>query len=130
MDTGAGTSPWTAHPQALNVMYANLETHALQRREAFVGTSGSVITRENAGGVRFYAHQFYDGAGKQRERYLAGPVGAPNVEAKAAELRDRILELKALVPTFRLLGREGFNLVDPATYGTIATLYNHRVFEA
>lgn len=130
MDIGGRTPAWTPHPQALAVMYANLETYALQRREAFVGTAGSVIARQNASGVRFYAHQFYDATGKQRERYLAGPIGAPAAEAKADELRARIGELKALVPTFRMLGREGFNLVDPRAYGAIAALHNRGVFAA
>jgi hypothetical protein len=130
MDTRKAPSLWTAHPAALNVMYANLESFALQRREAFVGTAGSVIQRKNASGVRFHVHQFYDASGKQRERYVAGPVGASAADAKADELAGRILELKALVPTFRLLGREGFNLVDPPTYATIAALHNRGVFEA
>jgi hypothetical protein len=130
MDIGLGVPRWTTHPPALNVMYANLETYALGRREAFVGTSGSVIARANAGGVRFYVHQFYDATGKQRERYLAGPIGSSTADAAAQDLRARILELKELVPAFRLLGREGFNLVDRGTYGTIAALHNHRVFEA
>ncbi len=130
MDTQTPTSRWAAHPQALNVMYANLEAYALQRQNAFVGTAGSVIERENANGVRFYVHQFYDATGKQRERYLGGPVGAPDANTKADELRARIVELKALVPTFRMLGREGFNLIDPRAYGTIAALHNRGVFEA
>ena len=130
MDTKTPTALWTAHPQALNVMYANLEIHALQHREAFVGTAGSVIERKNASDVRFYAHQYYDAAGKQRERYLAGPVGAAEADAKAEELRARILELKTLVPTFRMLGREGFSLVDTRTYATIAALHNRGVFSA
>ncbi|MES1204485.1 MAG: GSU2403 family nucleotidyltransferase fold protein [Pseudomonadota bacterium] len=89
-----------------------------------------MIERENARGVRFYVHQFYDAAGKQRERYLAGPVGGAEADTRAKELRGRIGELKALVPTFRMLGREGFNLVDPRAYGTIAALHNGGVFEA
>lgn len=45
-------------------------------------------------------------------------------------MRDRIAEAKDLVPTLRMLGREGFNLVDAKTYGTIAALHNHGVFAA
>lgn len=130
MDIRVPPSRWSSHPQPLNVMYANLEAHALQAREAFLGTAGSVIERENARGVRFYVHQFYDAAGKQRERYLAAPVGGADADTKAEALRGRIAELKALVPTFRLLGREGYNMVDPRAYGTIAALHNGGVFEA
>lgn len=130
MDTRARGARWAAHPQALNVMYANLEAYALQRREAFLGTAGSVIERQNARDVRFYVHQFYDATGKQRERYLAAPVGRAEADAKARAMRDRIAELKALVPTLRMLGREGFNLVDPRAYATLAALHNGGVFDA
>lgn len=116
--------------RALTVLYADLESQALGQREAFVGTGGSVVERKNATGFRYYAHAFYDGDGKKRERYLAGPVGTEGPDTATRELRARIEELKALVPKLRLLGREGFSLVDRKTYATLATLHNHGVFEA
>src|SRR3989344_8196518 len=121
---------YTPHRRALTVLYADLEGYALQQREVFIGTAGSVIERKNAAGFRFYAHQFYDGESKKRERYLAGPVGDPKVDAAVAELSARIKELKEIVPSLRLLGREGFNLVDAKTYATLASLHNHGVFAA
>jgi hypothetical protein len=121
---------YTPHRRALTVLYADLESYALNQREVFVGTAGSVIERQNATGFHFYAHQFYDGEGKKRERYLAGPVGDPKADTAAAELRARIKELKEIVPSLRLLGREGFNLVDAKTYATLASLHNHGVFAA
>jgi hypothetical protein len=102
----------------------------LSQHEVFVGTAGSVIQRKNASNFRFYAHQYYDGDGKKRERYLAGPIGTPEADAAAEKMRARIHEVKELVPSLRLLGREGFNLVDPKTYATLASLHNHRVFAA
>ena len=89
-----------------------------------------MIERENASGFRFYSHQYYDGAGRKREHYLAGPIGTPDADAAAARLRARIGEMKELVPSLRLLGREGFNLVDSKTYATLASLRNHHVFAA
>jgi hypothetical protein len=118
------------HPTALNVLYAEIESATSQRVDAFVGTAGAVIERTNAGGFRYYAHKAYDAEGKSRERYVAGPVGDADADATADALRARIHEVKELVPTLRMLGREGFALVDAKTYATLATLHNHRIFEA
>jgi hypothetical protein len=112
------------------VLHADIERHALQTGEVFNGTAGSVIERRNAAGFRFYAHKFYDAAGKSRERYLAGPIGQRQADQVADTLRLRIAELKDLVPSLRLLGREGYNLVDGKTFATIAVLHNQGLFAA
>lgn len=130
MDTASTGPLWVPHPDALNVVYANLESFALGERLAFVGTAGSVVERRNADGVRFYAHQFYDGSRRQRERYVAGPVGQAEAEAKAQELRTRIERVKAQVPLLRMLGREGFAMVPVRAYAAIAALHNRGVFAA
>ncbi|HEY0709179.1 MAG TPA: GSU2403 family nucleotidyltransferase fold protein [Polyangia bacterium] len=57
-------------------------------------------------------------------------MGDAQAEALAEATRTRIRELKELVPSLRLLGREGFNCVDPRTYATLASLHNHGVFAA
>jgi hypothetical protein len=121
---------FTFHARALQTLHTDLESYGLGAHPAFVGTAGSIIERANASGFRFFAHQFYDGNGKKRERYLAGPVGSPAAEAAAEALRERIRELKDLVPSFRMLGREGFHLVDGKTYAILASLHNHGVFAA
>lgn len=121
---------YVPHTRALTVLHGDLESHATLGAEAFAGTAGSVIERSNASGFRFYAHQYYDGDGKKKERYLAGPVGAPAADATAAATRVRIREIKDLVPSLRMLGREGYNLADARTYGTLASLANHGVFAA
>ena len=121
---------YTPHRRALTVLYADLESYALNQREVFVGTAGSVIQRANAAGFRFYARQSYDGEGKKREQYLAGPVGNPKADTTAETTRVRIKELKEVVSSLRLLGREGFNVVDPKTYATLASLQNNGVFAA
>lgn len=128
MDTASAR--WRPHAPALNVVHANLELYGLQGRPAFVGTAGSVIERTNAAGIRFYVHQFYDALRKQRERYLAGPVGDADADREADQLRARIEAQKAIVPDLRMLGREGFQLVDPRAFSVIATLHNHGVFAA
>jgi hypothetical protein len=125
------TSPlYKPHTRALSVLFGDIEQHALGRGPTFVGTAGSVIERSNASGFRFFAHQYYDGAGKKRERYLAGPVGESAAENAAAAVRARISDVKGIVPTLRLLGREGFSLVDAKTYGTVASLANLGLFAA
>jgi hypothetical protein len=112
------------------VLFADLERHALSQRVAFVGTAGSVVERTNASGFPFYSHQYYDGDGKKRERYLGGPIGDADADRAAGEMRARIHETKDLVPSLRLLGREGYLLVDPRTYATVASLHNHGIFAA
>lgn len=121
---------FTPHSRALTVLHADLESHALAQREAFEGTAGTVIERTNAAGFRFYAHQYYDGDRNKREAYLAGPVGNAEADSAAEAMRTRIREMKDLVPSLRLLGREGFSLVDARVYATLASLHNHGVFAA
>ena len=121
---------YVPHSRPLTVLHSEIEGFASGQPEVFVGTAGSVIERQNASGFRFFAHQYYDGDGKKRERYLAGPAGAEAAEAAASDLRLKIEDLKRMVPSLRLLGREGFNLADARTYVTVASLHNHGVFAA
>ena len=130
MDThGAGHwALFSPHSRPLTVLHDDLERHALSQDAVFVGTAGSVIERENGRPFRYYVRAFYDGDGKKREEYVAGPIGSAAADAAADALRERIRETKALVPSLRLLGREGYNVVDPRTYGAIASLSNHGIF--
>ena len=112
---------YSVHSRALSTLHADLESYALGHPEVFVGTAGSVVERTNAARFRFYSHQTYDGEGKKRERYLAGPIGAPEADAAAEALRARIAELKELVPSLRMLAREGFAVVDPRAYATLCS---------
>ncbi len=120
---------YQTHNRALMTAFADLENFARQQDEVFIGTAGSVAKRTNADNVAFYSHRFRV-AGKERERYVAGPVGNSEADGKAEALRARISEVKDLVPTLRMLGREGFNLVDSKTFATVASLANHGVFRA
>lgn len=121
---------YTLHGRHLATLFAEIETYAFSQRRAFVGTAGSVVRRTNASGFPFWTHQYYDGNGRKRETYLAGPAGSAEADSAANDLRARIRELKDLVPSLRLLGREGFQIVDAATYATLASLHNHGVFAA
>lgn len=121
---------YTVHARPLTVAYGDLESYARSQAKVFVGTAGSVLERTNASGFRFYARQSYDGDGYKREEYLSGPIGDPEADQAAEQMRARIRELKELVPTLRMLGREGFLLADARTYATVATLHNHRVFSS
>jgi hypothetical protein len=123
-------SLFTAHSRPLTVLYSDLENHAGGLPEVFPGTAGSVIERTNASGFRFYARQYYDGEGAKRERYLAGPIGDATADAAAEGMRARIREIKELVPALRMLGREGFSVVDPRTYATLAVVHNAGIFRA
>ena len=114
--------------RAITLTFSELETYALGQREVFVGTAGSVLERSNASGFRFYAHQYYDGTGKKRERYVAGPIGDATADTIANELRERISELKELTPALRLVGREGCSVVDAKTFATVAALHSHGLF--
>jgi len=124
----AGRALFSTHSRALAVLHDDLERHALSQTTVFVGTAGSVIERTNARPFHYYVRAFYDGDGKKREQYIAGPVGSAEAEAAASDARERIREIKELVPSLQMLRREGYNVVDPRTYGTIASLSNHGVF--
>ena len=87
---------YTRHSRALATLYSELEDYTVQQPTVFAGTAGTVNQRKNAKGFEFYAHQYYDGSGKQREKYLAGPVGSEEADSAADDLRSRIREVKEL----------------------------------
>lgn len=121
---------YALHSAALSLEYGNIENAAAGQDQVILGTPGSVTEQSNKDGVRYYTHQYYDGDGKKRQEYIAGPVGSDEADAAADEMRARIEEANDLVKTLRMLGREGFNLADAKTYATIGALHNHGVFEA
>lgn len=80
---------YRSHLPALMVLLADLENHARGQSQVFVGTPGSVLERSNAAGFRFYAHQFYDGDGKKRERYLAVSLRQACMNSPRESVRNR-----------------------------------------
>jgi hypothetical protein len=124
-------TPWYAlQPAALITLFSDLETFALSQAEVLVGTPGSILKRRNAGGFEFYAHQYYDALGAKRERYISGPVGNIEAERATAELQSRIDDVKSVMPSIRLLLREGFQAVDARAFAALAALHNRRLFGA
>jgi hypothetical protein len=67
--------------------------------------------------------------GKQREVYVAGPVGNAAADAAAGRLREWVAEVKAMTADLRLLGREGFQLADSRSDATLASLHLHSLFQ-
>lgn len=121
---------FTLHPASLCADYGNIENVASHQDRVILGTPGSIIEQANKDQVRYYTHQFYDGDGRKRQKYIAGPIGSEHADNAAGEMRSRIEEVNDLVKTLRMLGREGFNLADVKTYATIGALHNYGVFEA
>lgn len=121
---------YTPHPAALSALFGDVASFAASQPQVFIGTAGSLLKRENANNFRFYARQYYDGEGKKREGYVAGPIGDPGADATAMAMRARIDQVKAQTADLRMLGREGFQIVDPRTYATLASLHNYSIFRA
>lgn len=121
-------SLFSPHSSSLTVLFSEVERFALEQEVAFVGSAGSVIQRSNARDFRFYAHKYYDGLGKAKERYIAGPVGDAEADQAADALRGRITEFKGIASSLRLLAREGFAVVDAKTFATVASIHNAGVF--
>jgi hypothetical protein len=123
-------SLYTTHTPPLATLYGTLDGQVRAGAPVFAGTAGSVVERSNKQGFRFHARRYYDGDGKQREVYVAGPVGNAEADAAAERLREWVAEVKAMTADLRLLGREGFQLADSRSYATLASLHLHGLFQA
>jgi hypothetical protein len=119
---------FTPHSRALAAAYADIENQAIAQEAAFLRTPGSVLERSNAGGFKYYALQQYDQEGAKRETYLAGPVGDPEADRTAGEMRIRIQEQRDVIASLRLLIREGYGSLGPKHYVAVAALGNAGVF--
>ena len=117
------------HEKALTLLFAELEATATEQREAFLGTSGNLTQRTNAGGTKFWVHRYSDAVGRRQETYL-GTNEDQAVIARLEALRSRIQEANATIARVRVLARAGFATVDRKTYSTLATMHNHGLFRA
>jgi len=116
-----------AHERALTLLFSELADAAARRREAFLGSPGSLAERTNETGTRYWVHRYSDAAGKRQEAYL-GKLEEPAVIARVADLRERITAANSAIASVRLLARAGFVTVDRKTYSTLASLHNHGLF--
>ena len=123
-------SLYSAHSPPLAALYGTIDGQTRAGAPVFAGTAGSVVERTNKQGFRFFARRYYDGDGKQREVYVAGPVGSAEADATAERLREWVAEVKAMTADLRLLGREGFQFADSRSYATLASLHLHGLFQA
>ena len=121
---------YTAHETGLQVAFSEVERYALSQDEVFVGTPGSLTRRTKASGSVFYSRQYYDGSGRKREVYVAGPEGNAEADEKARALEHRITEAARTVASIRLLGRSGYTIADAKAQATLAVLHNLGFFAA
>lgn len=120
----------STHETGLQVVFSEIERYTLSQEEVFVGTPGSLTRRKKSDSYFFYSRQYYDGSGKKREDYVAGPVGDVAADEKAANLKARIAEAAGAVSSIRLLGRNGYTLGDAKAQATLAVLHNLGLFSA
>jgi len=119
----------TPHERALTLLFAELERSAAEQGDVFPGTPGTIAERSNAQGTRYWVHRYSDAAGRRQEEYLVR-LDAPGAAVRVDTLRKRIDAANAMIGSVRLLARAGFATVDRKTYFTLASLHNHRLFEA
>lgn len=129
MVTSPTGSLYTLHETALHAMYADLERVAQMQDKVFIGAPGTIV-QHRKGEAEYYARQYLDGDGRQRQAYLAGPVGSPDADALKQSVQDRIDEVKAVIKTVRELAKLNFGVADAKTYATVGALFNHGVFAA
>src|SRR6202171_4596176 len=121
---------YATHEAGLQVVFSEVERYALSQEEVFAGTPGSLTRRTKSNGSVFYSRQYYDGSGKKREVYVAGPEGSSVADQKALALDHRIAEAAHAVASIRLLGRSGYTVADAKAQATLAILHNLGFFTA
>jgi hypothetical protein len=121
---------YVMHESGLQIIFSEVERFALSQEEIFAGTPGSLTRRKKSTGSVFYSRQYYDGSGKKREVYVAGPEGNPVADEKALALNTRIAEAAGAIASIRLLGRNGYTIADAKAQATLAVLHNLGFFGA
>ncbi len=117
------------HERALSLVFSELATQASETASVLIGTPGTLATRSNAEGTRFWVRRFSDGSGKRREEYL-GKVGDSTATRRTDDVRARIAATNAAIARVRMLARAGYAVVDKKAFFTLASLHNYGVFRA
>src|ERR1700687_6230235 len=121
---------YATHEAGLQCVFSEVERCAWSQEEVFAGTPGSLTRRTKSNGSVFYSRQYYDGSGKKREVYIAGPEGISVADEKALALDNRIAEAAGAIASIRLLERRGYPVADAKAQATLAILHNLGFFAA
>jgi hypothetical protein len=119
-------SLFTPHPLALETLYSELKRQAFEQPFVFVGTPGSLGTREVRGSPFVY-RQYYDALGNKKAEYL-GPENATETKARASLVAEQIEVTNRLLEDARLLARAGYARVDARVGAIAAAMSNHGLF--
>jgi hypothetical protein len=111
---------------ALQTAFSELKRQAFEQPVLLVGTPGSVVVRTN-NGHRFFYRDHYDPNGKKAADYI-GPEDDEASQARAKELRERIVVANGLIEDARLLAANGYARVEARTAGILAALANGGLF--
>jgi hypothetical protein len=117
------------HERGLTLVFSELARQASDASRVLIGTPGSLATRTNAEGTRYWVRRYSDAAGRRQEDYL-GKLDDSAAAARVDDVRSRIAGTNAAIARVRLLARAGYAVVDKKTFFTLASLHNHGVFRA
>lgn len=118
-----------SHERALALIFSELATQATDTAAVLIGTPGTLATRSNAEGTRFWVRRFSDAGGKRREEYL-GKLGDAAAARRVDDVRAQVAATNAAIARVRMLARAGYAVADKKAFFTLASLHNYGVFRA
>jgi hypothetical protein len=113
-------------PAALQTLFAETAERSAAQEQLFVTAPGLVVALTK-NGTRYLYRRTYGPDGRRLDEYL-GREDDPEAIAKAAALRARIEEARALAEASRTLRKAGFAATDNSTAVTLAALFNAGLF--
>ena len=96
-----------SHERALALIFSELATQATDTATVLIGTPGTLATRSNAAGTRFWVRRLSDAAGKRREEYL-GKVADAAMARRVDDMRAQVAATNAAIARVRMLARAGY----------------------